>query len=106
MFVLIHVSSMKTRRETSILFWWAFQRARLRAMSGRSCSAGRMVFFEAQPLGVDEDPHRPDIGLDSAPSQFQRQFAQGEWPRANALSQPVGGGAGQNWLLVTSDLAG
>jgi hypothetical protein len=97
---------MKTRRETSILCWWAFQRARLRAMSGRSCSTGRIVFFEAQPLGVDEGPHRPDICLDPALSQLRCQLAQREWPRANALAQPVGVGAGQDRLLVPTDLAG
>jgi hypothetical protein len=105
MLVLIHVSSMKTRRDASILLWWAFQRARLRAMSGRPCSAGRIVFFEAQPLGVNESPHRPHVRLDAALSQFQRQLAQGEWPRANASAQPVGIGAGQNRLLVATDLA-
>lgn len=75
-------------------------------MSGRSCSAGRMVFFEAQPLGVNEGPYRPHIRLNAAFSQFQRQLAQGEWPRANASAQPVGVGPRQNRLLVATDLAG
>jgi hypothetical protein len=96
---------MKTRREASILPWWAFQRVRLRAISGRSCSAGRIVFFEAQPLGVNKSPHRPHVCPDPARGQLPRQLAQGEWPRTNALAQPVGIGARQNRLLVASDLA-
>src|SRR5688572_17173228 len=75
-------------------------------MSGRSCSAGRIVFFEAQSFGVNESPHSPHIGLDPACSQLLRQLAQGERPRTNALAQPVGIGTGQNPLLVTTDLAG
>lgn len=67
---------------------------------------GQDRFFEAQPLGVDEGPHRPDICLDPALSQFRCQLAQREWPRANALAQPVGVVAGQNRLLVPTDLAG
>ncbi|WP_409190682.1 hypothetical protein [Bradyrhizobium sp. RDM4] len=97
MFVLIQVSSMKTRREAV--------RARLRAISGRSCSAGRIA-FEAQLLGVNERPHRPHICLDPARSQFLRQLPQSEWSRANAFAQPFGVGARQNRLLVTADLAG
>src|SRR5882672_7134917 len=65
-----------------------------------------MVFFETQPLGVNKSPHRPHVCLDPACCQFPRQLAQGEWPRANALAQPVGIGPSQNWLFVTSDLAG
>jgi len=40
MLVLIQVSSMKTKRRASISRWIAFQRARLRATSSRSCSLG------------------------------------------------------------------
>ena len=75
-------------------------------MSGRSCSAGRSVFFEAQPLGVNERPYRPHIGLDPARSQLCSQIPQSKWSGANAFAQPVGIGAGQNPLLVTADLAG
>src|SRR5689334_21284179 len=60
-------------------------------MSGRSCSAGRSVFFEAQPLGVNKSPHRPHVCLDPARSQLLRQFAQGKWPGANALAQAAFG---------------
>jgi hypothetical protein len=56
-------------------------------------------FFETQPLGVN-------VCLDPARCQLPRQFGQGEWPRANALVQPVGMSARQNRLLVASDLAG
>ncbi len=32
-------------------------------------------FFEAQPLGVNKSPHRPDVCLDPPRSQFLRQLA-------------------------------
>jgi hypothetical protein len=47
-------------------------------MSGRSCSLGRTLFFEAQPLGVDEVPDRPVIDLDAALGQFGLKAAQRE----------------------------
>jgi hypothetical protein len=47
-------------------------------MSGRSCSLGRTLFFEAQPLGVDEVPDRRVIDLDAASGQFRLKAAQGE----------------------------
>ena len=46
MLVLIHVSSMNTRRLGSILCCRAFQRARLRAISGRDGCVGRTIFLE------------------------------------------------------------
>src|SRR5262245_55424163 len=75
-------------------------------MSGRSCSAGRTVFFEAEPLGVNKRPHRSHVCLDPARRQFLRQLTQREGPRAKALAQPVSIGTRQNRLLVTADLAG
>src|SRR5258708_39087815 len=48
-FVLIHVSSMKTRRDGSMLAWRAFQRSRFRATSGRSYSLANRLFLETQP---------------------------------------------------------
>jgi hypothetical protein len=44
-------------------------------------------FFEAQPLGMNKSPDRPDVCLDPTRCQFPRQLAQGEWPRANALQR-------------------
>jgi hypothetical protein len=34
-----------------------------------------MVFFEAQPLGVNKNPYRPNVCLDPARSEFLRQLA-------------------------------
>ena len=39
-------------------------------MSGRICSAGRTVFFEAQSLGVQEHPDGAPVALDAAPQTF------------------------------------
>ncbi len=58
MLVLAQVSSMKTRRTGSSLPWCVFQRARLRATSGRSCSVANRVFFEADARIVHDAPHR------------------------------------------------
>ena len=66
MLVLTQVSSMKTSRVGAILSWCAFQRCRLRAISGLFCSAGRIVFFEAQAFGVNKNPNSARIGLDAA----------------------------------------
>jgi hypothetical protein len=72
MLVLIQVSSTKTNRAASILFWCAFQRCRLWATSGLFRSAD--CFFEAQALGVNENPHRARICLDATCSQLRRQL--------------------------------
>ena len=50
MLVLAQVSSMKTSRAGSSRPWCVFQRNRLRATSGRSCSVANSVFFEAHAL--------------------------------------------------------
>jgi hypothetical protein len=101
---------MKIRRLGSTLSWWAFQRARLNAMPRRDCSAGSTVFFEAQPLGMQEKPHRAPIGLDAARGQFRRQTARGERPRRDPRSQPIRtlaaqGARLQGAPLVTAHLA-
>src|SRR4051812_29850844 len=100
MLVLIQVSSIKTRREASILPWWVFQRTRLRATSGRSCSAARIVFFKAQAFGMNEGPHSPHIGFDAAFGQLGGQLAQGEGAGANAPVQPFSMGTRQRPLFV------
>jgi hypothetical protein len=73
LFVLTQVSSMKTRRAGSMLAWCAFQRSRLRATSGRSCSLANRLFFETQTFLANESPNRAPIGLDPALRQFGRQ---------------------------------
>src|SRR5258708_34554443 len=89
-FVLIHVSSMKTRRDGSMLAWRAFQRSRLRATSARSCSLANRLFFENQPFLANESPNRAPIRLDAA----LRKFGCPPPPRApsgaKTLTQPQG----------------
>src|SRR5437660_1790875 len=76
--VFAQVSSMKTRRLGSICPWRAFQRARLRATLGRSCSLGRTVFFEAQAFTMNEGPDRPVVHFEAAASKLRHKGAQGE----------------------------
>src|SRR6516225_8118066 len=54
---------------------------------------------------MNKSPNRPDVCLDPARSQLPRQLAQGKWPRANAFTQPVSVGPGQNPFLMAADLA-
>src|SRR3954469_21065215 len=74
-------------------------------MSGRVCSAGSTMFFEAQPLGPQEHPDGPPIGLDAARQKLRRQAARREGSRSAALAQPLGRLARQARLLVSADLA-
>src|SRR4051795_265630 len=74
-------------------------------MSGRVCSAGSTVFFEAQPLGPQEHPDGTPIGLDAARQKLRRQAARREGSRTAALAQPLGRLARQARLLVSADLA-
>ena len=78
MFVLAQVSSMKTRRFGSSLPCSRCHCARRRAMSGRSCSDGRMLFFERDALGREQLPNRPVADSHAAPGQLGRQRAQGQ----------------------------
>src|ERR1700722_13660597 len=105
MLVFTQVSSMNTRRWGAIRPWWTFHRARLPATSGRVCSSGSTVFFEAQPLGVDEHPHRPRLSLDPPLSQFGDQAPQRERARGDPLAQPLGAITRQRPRLVATDLA-
>src|SRR5277367_3247108 len=77
-FVFTHVSSMKTRRLRSTLACRAFHRVLLRAMSGRVCSEATSVFFEAEPLGVGENPDRARVHLYASFAQLRHQAAQRE----------------------------
>ena len=105
MLALIQVSSTKTSRAASILFWCAFQRCRLRATSGLSRSAARLVLFEAQALRVNENPHRARICLDATCSQLRRQLPYRKRARPDAMPQLVGIGTRQGSLLMAVHLA-
>src|SRR3546814_18167336 len=74
MLVFAQVSSMKTKRLGSMLAWRARHLQRRLATSGRSCSAAKAVFFEAEPLGVEEIPHRLPAHLDTPPCQLATPF--------------------------------
>jgi len=65
-----------------------------------------LFFFETQAFGVNKNPHRARVRLDTALSQFRRQLPHREWSRADALPQPIGIGAGQGSLLVAVILPG
>src|ERR1700737_4100310 len=90
MLVFAHVSSMNTRRLGSSCFWSSCQRVRSAAMSGRSCSAARTIFFKGDLLLGEESPNRaradPDIsGGKLAPYVMKRQIGR----RRDAGEQPV-----------------
>src|SRR5271154_2652968 len=91
MLVFVPVSSMKTRRLGSILLWRSAHRTRRRATSGRSRSLATTVFFEAEPIGVNEIPHRAIVDLKAALSKLGDQPAQGEraFPDAPRQKQSV-----------------
>jgi hypothetical protein len=76
MFVLVQVSSTKTRRRGSMRPCRAFHCSRLRATSGRSCSLAHRLFFEAEASLPDEVPQRVIAGADAAPVEFGQQRAQ------------------------------
>src|SRR5437660_9621141 len=78
MLVLAQVSSMKTRREGSSRPWYFFHCARRLATSGRSCSLARRLFFEADPLVLEEVPDREVAHLDPALGQLRCQRPQRE----------------------------
>src|ERR1700733_6317820 len=105
MLVLTQVSSMNTRREGGSRPSWAFHRARFRATSGRVCSSGSAVFFEAQALGVNEHPHGLRMGLDPPLGQLRRQTPQRKRPRADPRTQPLGALARERPWLVAADLS-
>src|SRR5260221_12694323 len=54
---------MKTRRWGSSLGCLSAHAPRAAATSGRSCSAARMLFFEADAVAVEEPPNRSDPRL-------------------------------------------
>src|SRR5690606_8013346 len=104
MLVFAQVSSTKTRRAGSGRPWNFFHCSRRRAILGRSCSAGRTLFFEAQPLGVNEAPDLNVTDLHAAFGQFGHQSAKRE-VGLRTLPQPVAMSAGQNPDLMPANLA-
>src|SRR6202045_4810417 len=90
MLVFAHVSSMNTRRLGSSCFWSSCKRVRSAAMSGRSCSAARTIFFKGDLLLGEESPNRAIADADipcgkSGPYVKKRQIG----PRREAGGQPV-----------------
>src|SRR5277367_5483574 len=85
MLVLAQVSSMKTRREGSSRPWYFLHCARRLATSGRSCSLACRLFFEADPLVLEEVPDRVVADLDPALRQLPKQPPQGH---VRLLAQP------------------
>ena len=73
-----------------MLAWRAFQRSRLRATSGRSCSLANRLFFETQPFLANESPNRAPICLDAALCKFGRQTPRREPTGVKTLTQPQG----------------
>src|SRR5271154_43894 len=76
MSVLVHVSSMKTRRSGAIRSCRSFHRVLRRATSGRSRSLATTLFFEAELLGVDEVPDRSVVDLETATGEFRDKTSQ------------------------------
>src|SRR6516225_4178697 len=78
--VAVPVSSIKTRCSGSSLACSPAQALRAAATSGRSCSAARMLFFEADAVAVKEPPDRPNprfllaLLQQTALDLFQRQI--------------------------------
>src|SRR6266404_6406775 len=61
--VEVPVSSMKTSRSGSSLACLSDHAVRAPATSGRSCSAARTLFFEADAVAVEEPPDRTEPRL-------------------------------------------
>src|SRR3974377_723794 len=78
MFVLTHVSSMKTRRAALILPCYFFQRSRLRTMSGAFSSLAWIVFFEAQPFGLQKPPDGAPVRFDAARGELGHKLSCGQ----------------------------
>ena len=90
MLVEVPVSSIKTSREGSSIGWAARQAARAAATSGRSCSLACTIFFEADPLGGKETPHRPVADMDAASGKRRPDLLQGQiGRRRDQRQQPL-----------------
>jgi len=66
MLVGIPVWSMKIRRCGSSPCWLVRQVSRASPTSGRSCSAARTLFFEADAMTVEKPPHRTNANGQTA----------------------------------------
>ena len=95
---------MKTRRLGSSRCWNFFHCWRRLAIFGRSCSAGRTLFFEGQALVMGKGPYRAVIDLDPACRQLGNQTSQGE-VCLGPFQQPVTVCSRQSAWLVSADLA-
>jgi hypothetical protein len=58
-------------------------------MSGRSCSLGRTVFFEAQAFATDESPHGSIVHLEAAGGELGDKPPQGEAPLRDPFPKKV-----------------
>src|SRR5215831_7866633 len=103
--VLVHVSSMKTRRSGSMRARYFVHCARRRATSGRSRSPATRLFFEAQLLGMDELPDRAIIDLEAALGELGHQPAQSEVALLDPLQKPTSVLARNLLRLVPAHLA-
>jgi hypothetical protein len=86
-------SSMKTRRGGSSSLWPSCRRARAAAMSGRSCSVARTIFFKGDLLLGEKAPNRAVANMDMtrrklAPYVMQRQIGLLRCGRAANLARP------------------
>src|SRR3974377_94477 len=74
-------------------------------MSGRSCSLGRTVFFEAQTFTTDESPNGSIVRLEATPGKLRHKGAQGEIPLRDPLPKKVSMLAGQKPRPMTTHLS-
>src|SRR6266403_2540974 len=73
-------------------------------MSGRSCSLGRTVFFEAQTFPTDESPDGSIVHLEVAGGELGDKPAQGEAPLRDPFPKKVSVLAGQKPRPVAAHL--
>src|SRR2546421_10430585 len=73
-------------------------------MSGRSCSLGRTVFFEAQAFATDETPHGSIVHFEAAGGELGDKPPQGEAPLRDPFPKKVSVLAGQQPRPVAAHL--
>src|SRR4051794_14333604 len=105
MLVLVQVSSMKMSRSGAIRPRYFAHCSRRLATSRRSRSLASKLFFEAQPLGMHEIPHRAIVHLQAALGEFRNEPAKREVLLPEAL-QPSLVLAPDRFRLVAPNLAG
>ncbi len=90
MLVLAQVSSTKISRSGSTRPWYRFQRSRLRATSGRSCSAARRLFFEGQARVAKKTPNGVIADFGATVGQLRTQGTHGRIRNGrNPREQPI-----------------